>query len=186
MSAKLTSPVTTSRSGLVPDAILVRRIALATIAAGVLDAVFAVIIYVLIAGRYNLETVLQYIATGILGHDAFRSGVAGIGTAALGTATHFALAAGFATAFALIVGRLLRTWAQAVIAGVIYGAAVWILMDAAVLPALDVAHEPFGPGYWWPFLVDHALLVGIPIALLTSKATVRPGRRPTGPSDIAQ
>jgi hypothetical protein len=186
MSAKLTSPVTTSRSSLLPDATLVRRIALATVAAGALDAVFAVIVYVLIADRYNLETVLQYIATGLLGRGAFRSGAAGVGTAALGAATHFALAAGFATAFALTIGRVLRTRSQAVIAGVIYGAAVWILMDAAVLPALDVAHEPFGRGYWWPFLVDHALLVGIPIAQLTSKATVRPGRRPTGPSDIAQ
>lgn len=177
MFSNLTSPTTTSRprSRLVPDPILIRRIGLATVTAGALDAVFAVIIYVVIAGRYNLETVLQYIATGLLGHDAFRSGVAGIGTAALGVATHFALAAGFATAFALTVGRLLHTNVQAVIVGVMYGAAVWILMDAAVLPAFDVAHEPFGGGYWWPFLADHALFVGVPIALLTSKAAVRTG-----------
>ncbi len=170
VSEPLTSSITTSRlrSGLVPDATLVRRIAFAAVVAGALDAIFSVITYVVVAGRYNLETVLQYIATGLLGHDAFQSGVAGIGTAALGTAIHFALAAGFATAFALTAGRLLRTRAQAIIAGIIYGAAVWILMDAAVLPALDVAHEPFGGGYWWPFLADHALFVGLPIALLTS------------------
>jgi phage shock protein PspC (stress-responsive transcriptional regulator) len=174
MSALITSPVTTSRlRSLQPDPTLVRRIALAAVVAGTLDAVFSVITYVVVADRYNLETVLQYIATGLLGHDAFRSGVAGIGTAALGTATHFALAAGFATAFALTVGRLLRTRAQTAIAGVVYGAAVWMLMDAAVLPTLDVAHEPLGGGYWWPFLADHALLVGLPIALLTSKATAR-------------
>lgn len=178
MSVKLASPIAIShpRANLVPSATLVRRIALATAAAGTLDALFAVIVYVVIAGRYNLETVLQYIATGLLGNDAFRSGVTGVGTAALGAGVHFTLAAGFATAFALTAGRLLRTRTQTVIAGVIYGAAVWMLMANAVLPALDVAHEPFGGGYWWAFLVDHALFVGASIALLTSKAATRAGR----------
>lgn len=178
MPTKVASPVTTfrPRADLVPGATLVRRITLATVAAGTLDALFAVVVYVVIAGRYNLETVLQYIATGLLGHDAYRSGVAGIGTAALGAAIHFALAASFATAFALTVGRLTGTRTQAVIAGVIYGAAVWMLMANVVLPALNVAHEPFAGGYWWPFLVDHALFVGASIALLTSKAAVRAGR----------
>lgn len=172
MPANVTSPVTTShlRTRLVPGATLMRRIAVASVAAGTLDALFAVIAYVVIAGRYNLETVLQYIATGLLGHEAFSSGITGIGTAILGAAIHFGLAAGFTIAFALTAGRLSRTRMQAIIAGIVYGAAVWILMAGAVLPALDVAHEPLGGSYWWAFLVDHALLVGLPIALLTSKA----------------
>jgi hypothetical protein len=58
----------------------------------------------------------------------------------------------------------------------IYGVAVWFLMDGVVLPALDVVHEPFFGRYWWPFLVDHALFVGVPIALLTSKIMARAGR----------
>lgn len=178
MDATLAAPGTAARhrAGLVPDAALIRRIAAAAIVAGTLDALFAVITYIGVAGRYNLETLLQYIATGLLGNGAFRTGAAGIGTAALGAAIHLALAAGFAAAFALTAGRLARTRASAVIAGVVYGAAVWILMANGVLAALGVAHEPFGGRYWWAFLADHALFVGLPIALLTSRATARARR----------
>lgn len=54
-------------------------------------------------------------------------------------------------------------------AGIAYGAAVWVLMANAVLPALGVAHEPLGGHYWWAFLTGHALLVGLPISLLTTR-----------------
>ena len=145
------------------------RVAAATLAAAVLDAGFALITYVGVAGRYNFETLLQYIATGLLGHGAYRAGWAGVGTAALGLATHVALAGAFAAAFALTAAPRLRSRVAATAAGIAYGAAVWVLMSNAVLPALGVAHEPIGGRYWWAFLIDHALLVGLPISLLTMR-----------------
>ena len=146
-----------------------RRVVAATLTAAVLDAGFALVIYVAIAGRYNFETLLQYIATGLLGHDAYRAGWAGVGTAAFGFATHLALAGAFAATFALTAAPRLRSWAAATAAGIAYGAAVWVLMANAVLPALGVAHEPLGGRYWWAFLAGHALLVGLPISLLTTR-----------------
>lgn len=171
MTNLLDAPTTTGRSGTDRRATqgLVARVAAATLVAAVGDAAFAFVAYVLIAGRYNFETLLQYIATGLLGHGAFRSGWTGAGTAALGFATHLTLAAGFATAFAFTAGPFIRSRIAAIGAGVAYGCGVWILMAGAVLPALGVTHEPFGAGYWWAFLIDHALLVGLPIALLTSR-----------------
>lgn len=157
-----------SRLGDLATSTAVGRIAAATLVAAVLDAGFALVAYVVIAGRYNLETLLQYIATGLLGHHAYRTGVPGIGTAALGFGTHLGLAAGFAIAFALIAAPRLKTRSQAAVAGLTLGVAIWFLMANAVLPALGVAHEPIGGRYWWPFLADHALLVGLPISLLTS------------------
>ena len=145
------------------------RIAAAALTAAVLDAGFALVTYVAIAGRYNFETLLQYIASGLLGHGAYRAGWAGVGTAALGLATHLALAGAFAAAFALTAAPRLRSRAAATAAGIAYGAAVWVLMANAVLPALGVAHEPIGGRYWWAFLIDHALLVGLPISLLTMR-----------------
>jgi hypothetical protein len=145
------------------------RVAAATLTAAILDAGFALVTYVAIAGRYNFETLLQYIATGLLGHGAYRAGWAGIGTAALGFATHLALAGAFTAAFALTAAPRLRSRAAATAAGIAYGAAVWILMANAVLPALGVAHEPIGGRYWWAFLTGHALLVGLPISLLTTR-----------------
>jgi len=149
------------------------RVAAATLTAAVLDAGFALVTYVGVAGRYNFETLLQYIATGLLGHDAYRAGWAGVGTAALGLATHLAIAGAFAAAFALTAAPRLRSRAAATAAGIAYGAAVWVLMANAVLPALGVAHEPIGGHYWWAFLADHALLVGLPIALLTTRGRRR-------------
>ena len=146
-----------------------RRVAAATLAAAVADAGFAFVAYVLVAGRYNFETLLQYIATGVLGDGAYRSGWAGVAAAAVGFGSHLALSAGFAAGFALTAGRLVLSTRVAVPAGVAYGVAIWVLMASVVLPALGVAHEPVGGGYWWAFLVDHALLVGLPIALLTSR-----------------
>ena len=58
----------------------------ATLVAAVGDAAFAFIAYVLIARRFNFETLLQYIASGLLGESAFTTGRAGIGVAALGFA----------------------------------------------------------------------------------------------------
>lgn len=146
----------------------VGRIALAAAVAGALDAAFSFVAYVLVAGRYNFETLLQYIATGLLGDHAYQSGVAGIATAALGVVGHFALAAGFTAAFALAAWRWRPAPAMTVAAGLLFGGAVWILMANAVLPGLGVVHEPIGGRYWWAFLVDHALFVGLPIALLTT------------------
>ena len=144
-----------------------RRLVAATLIAAVADAAFAFVAYVLIASRYNFETLLQYIATGLLGHDAYRTGWTGVATAALGLLAHLGLAATFTGVFALTVGRLVRVAAVAVLVGLAYGVGVWVLMAQAVLPALGVAHEPVGGGYWWAFLIDHALLVGLPIAWLT-------------------
>jgi len=148
---------------------LAGRVAAATLTAAVLDAGFALVTYVGIAGRYNFETLLQYIATGLLGHDAYRAGWPGVGTAALGFATHLALAGAFAAAFALTAAPRLRSRTAVTAAGIAYGAAVWVLMANAVLPALGVAHEPLGGHYWWAFLTGHALLVGLPISLLTTR-----------------
>ena len=59
------------------------------------------------------------------------------------------------------------------VAAIACGAAVWVLMANAVLPALGVAHEPLGGRYWWAFLTDHTLLAGLPISLLTTRGRRR-------------
>lgn len=47
-------------------------------------------------------------------------------------------------------------------------------MNAVVLPLSGAAHEPFRSKYYLAFGVDHALLVGLPIALILY--TMVPGR----------
>ena len=81
------------------------------------------------------------------------------------------VAAAALAAAVLDAGFALVTYAG--VAAIACGAAVWVLMANAVLPALGVAHEPIGGRYWWAFLTDHALLVGLPIALLTTRGRRR-------------
>jgi hypothetical protein len=150
----------------------------AALVAAVADAAFAFAAYVLIAGRFNFETLLQYIASGLLGDRAFAIGGAGIATAALGFAMHATLSVAFAVFYALVISPRVHTLTTACIAGVTYGAGIWVFMNAVVLPLGRSAREPFLSNYYLAFGVDHALLVGLPIALiLWASATRRTGER---------
>ena len=150
----------------------------AALVAAVADAAFAFVAYVLIAGRFNFETLLQYIASGLLGDAAFATGWAGIGTATLGFAIHAALAVVFTAFYAVVISPRVHTLATASVAGVAYGAGIWVVMNAVVLPLGRAAREPFLSGYYLAFGVDHALLVGLPIALiLWASASRRTGER---------
>lgn len=130
--------------------------------AGVLDAAFAVIVDVVILRAFSLLGVLQWIASGAIGGAAFNGGLA---TAALGIAIHFALAALFATAYWIASLRIGALRSHAVPFGLSYGAAIWIVMDLIVLPHSGVPRTAFNPIVFAAFLADHALFVGLPIAL---------------------
>jgi hypothetical protein len=143
-----------------------RRVLAATLVVAVFDAAFAFVVYVLIAGRYNFETLLQYIASGLTGPAAFSTGIAGIGYAALGFGIHLAISAGFVVVYALLIAPRVRTPATATVVGLLYGAMIWLFMNAVVLPLGRSAHEPFFNGYYIAFFLEHAVLVGLPIALI--------------------
>ncbi len=49
--------------------------------------------------------------------------------------------------------------------GILYGAVIWIVMDLIVLPNSGVPKAAFDPIVFTAFLLDHALFVGLPIAL---------------------
>jgi hypothetical protein len=143
-----------------------RAVVVAALVAAVADAAFAFVAYVLIAGRFNFETLLQYIASGALGNAAFATGWVGIGTATLGFAMHAALAVVFTAFYAVVISPRVHTLATACVLGVAYGAGIWVFMNAVALPLGRSAREPFLSGYYLAFGVDHALLIGLPIALI--------------------
>jgi hypothetical protein len=161
------------------------RILLAGAVAAILDAAFAFFAYVVIDGRYNFEGLLQYIASGLLGNDAFtHGGLTGWLIAALGFALHIAISLTVAAVFFVAFRPLCRTRSRTVVVGLLYGAGVWMFNTAVVLQLTNTRREPFFAGWYIPFLVDHALFVGLPIALIAFRgATPRlPAirRRPAG------
>jgi hypothetical protein len=154
------NPVATNRSAL-------RAILTGAAVAGVLDAGFAVIIDVVILRAFSLLGVLQWIASGAIGNAAFTGGIA---TAALGVAIHFALAAFFAAAYWVVYARIRVLRTHAVAFGILYGSLIWLVMDLIVLPNSGVPKADFNPIVFSAFLVDHALFVGLPIALAMKRS----------------
>jgi uncharacterized membrane protein YagU involved in acid resistance len=130
------------------------------VAAGV-DIVYAFVS----AAQYGRTPtwVLQSVASGWLGKDAFKAGAGG---AALGLASHFAI---LFVAAALYLAAS-RKWpvlcTHAVACGALYGIGIYLFMNFAVLP---LSAFPFKLTYPWLRLVEgfgsHALFVGIPIAV---------------------
>jgi hypothetical protein len=133
--------------------------------AGVLDAIDGVIAY----GTQGLSPiqVLQYIASGALGKSAFEGGLA---TAALGAGFHFIIAWVAAAVFVLASRRLEILKTHAVLAGLIYGAAVYFFMNYLVLPLSAVAPATFQLGLFLNGVIGHAVFVGLPIALFARRA----------------
>ena len=132
--------------------------------AGILDAVDGVIAF----GTQGLNPiqVLQYIASGALGQSAFQGGLA---TAAVGAAFHFTIAWVAAAVFVLATPRseILKT--HAVLAGLLYGTAVYFFMNYLVLPLSAVAASTFHLGLFLNGVIGHALFVGLPISLFARR-----------------
>jgi hypothetical protein len=143
-----------------------RAITTGALIAGVLDATFAVIVDVLILRIFSLLGVLQWIATGALGSAAFSGGLA---TAGLGVVIHFALAFFFAALYYVAAQRIPPLRTQAAAFGLSYGIVIWLVMDLVVIPHSGVPASPFNPVVFVAFLVDHAVFVGLPIALAVKR-----------------
>jgi hypothetical protein len=139
-----------------------RGILYGTVIAGALDATFAVIVDVVVLRAFSLLGVLQWIASGAIGNAAFGGGLA---TAALGVVIHFGLAAFFTIAYWISSLRIGALRSHPVPIGILYVAAIWLVMDLAVLPQSGVPKTNFDPIVFTAFLLDHAFFVGLPIAL---------------------
>lgn len=132
--------------------------------AGVLDilAAFA------LSGAYGNppQAVLKGIASGLLGPAAFRGGA---GIAALGLALHFVIAFGAAAVYYVAS----RWWPFLVhrpaVAGAIYGVAVYVAMNAVVLPLSRVASRPRPWSIIAWLVAIHIVCVGLPIALVVAR-----------------
>jgi hypothetical protein len=161
VTTNVSAPVAANRSAL-------RGVLTGTVIAGVLDATFAVIVDVVILRAFSLLGVLQWIASGALGSAAFSGGLA---TAVLGVVIHFALAAFFATLYWIASLRIGALRSHAAPLGIVYGAAIWIVMDLIVLPRSGVPKAAFDPIVFTAFLLDHAFFVGLPIALAIKRYT---------------
>ena len=128
--------------------------------AGALDILFA-ISFAAYGGRTPVW-LLQTVATGLLGEDAYAGGWA---AAALGLAGHFAMSYGWAALFVFAASRVPRLIERPVMYGLLFGAVVFVAMRLAILPLsafpYPVSFTSLGARL---DLVSHLLFFGLPIA----------------------
>jgi hypothetical protein len=129
--------------------------------AGALDITDAIVFYYL--RGVSPITILQSIASGLLGAGAFQGGTQ---TAILGLFLHFVIALGAATVFYLASLRMRALWRHPFIAGAAYGLVVYVVMNFVVLPLSAFAVRPFQVNAaFFNLIFAHIVCVGWPIAL---------------------
>ena len=130
--------------------------------AGALDITYAIVA----SGLRDIpaETVLQSVASGLLGRDAYRGGSE---AATLGLGLHFVMTTAMAGAY-VVAGRQLPTLVRKpAVWGPVYGLGLYFFMNYAVLPLSAVfPARPFLTPPAIGGLAIHALGVGLPIAFI--------------------
>lgn len=126
--------------------------------AGALDFVFAISLWG--SRGVSAEIIPKSVASGILGPPAFEGGSAIV---ALGTGLHFSMTTTMAAAYALAPPTIHR---RPLMAGPLYGAAIWFVMNKIVVPLSAAPMKPPPLTIQLADLAAHMLLVGLPIALL--------------------
>lgn len=146
-------------------------------------AAFAIFVGGLIAGIFDLTyaivfsamhkvaaiTVIQSVASGLLGKEAFEGGLS---TAILGVFLHFFIAFAWASIFYMLSRMIPFLTQHAVLSGLLYGALIYAVMYLIVLPysAYPITIN-FALSRVVINLVAHMFLIGLPIALVVRKAS---------------
>jgi hypothetical protein len=150
-----------------------RAILLGGLVVGALDGLDAVVFF----GFRGVRPVaiFQSIASGLLGRAAFRGGLR---TALLGACLHFFIATVVVLIYYVASKRLHILTRQAVVFGILYGIAVYFVMNRVVVP-LSAASSggPVPLAVLANGLLIHAFGVGLPSALFARAAL---GSGPTG------
>jgi hypothetical protein len=145
---------------------LFRAIVFAAFIAGTLDITAACAHAYLARGTTPVQ-VLQFVASGVWGQSAFKSGSQG---AFAGLGLHYLIAYSWATLFFFMYPFLqqnLPKVAQNLAAlAVAYGAFVWLAMTFAVLPLSNIPQRPFNPLYASIGAGILMVCIGLPIVWL--------------------
>jgi hypothetical protein len=145
-----------------------RALVYGALVVGALDLLDALVFFGLRSGAPPMR-IFQSIAAGLLGRPAAVQG--GVATAALGVALHFFIATCVVVTFYLASLRLPVLVRHAVIAGLLYGLAVYGVMNYIVIPLSAIGGRgPFVLPVFINGLLIHAFGVGLPAALFVRAA----------------
>lgn len=141
-----------------------RRLPLAILGAGLTAGVLDILDPIVVFWFRGVSpmTILQSVATGLLGRDAYKGGAE---TALLGLGAHMAIMLVIAAIYLLASRRVAVLAQRPFICGPVYGLIVYIAMNYAVVPLSNAGMKPPAGIMILNQLFAHLVLVGIPIAL---------------------
>ena len=142
-------------------------IVLGGLVVGVLDFLDASIFFPQYFG-ITVQRVWQGVAAGVLGSEASRAG--GWNSAVLGMFLHFVVAFGVATVYYFLSSKISFLIQRPIISGLIYGVVANYVMQFVVIPLSRIGWRsaPFDLGSTLNSVIGHALLVGLPVALIAA------------------
>jgi hypothetical protein len=133
---------------------------------GILDGLFALTFYGLILGAKPMR-IFQSVASGLLGNASYEGGIQ---TFLLGILLHFVVASCIAAVYYLGSLKLPVLIHHAVVCGLIYGMIAYLGMNYVMIPLSAIGSRPFSLRLFLPAFIGHALLVGLPIALVARRS----------------
>lgn len=164
-----------------PRADALPTIALGGLAIGLLDGLFAITFYAPLGATFS--GIWRHVASGAIGPEAAQAGGGEI--VALGLLLHFVVAACIATTYLVLTRLWPLLLRHAVPAGIVFGLAAWVVMNLLVAPLSRVParQQPRRVPIVLGELAGHALLVGLPVALIArqrSRRSPAAGESPAG------
>lgn len=138
----------------------------AALLVGTLDICAALAQFYLKTGKAPFKPVLTFVASGLLGKDAFTNGD---GMMFVGLLIHYCVAAAFTVFFFLTVEKTNLVRQQPLLTGILYGAFVWVVMNLLVLPMTNANRLS---KEFWNVTIGMLILIcciGIPLSYIAAK-----------------
>jgi hypothetical protein len=134
--------------------------------AGTLDLLAAIVVYSILAGRMIAVQILQGIASGLFGGQAFSGGTAMV---VWGVVLHYIIAFSFTIVYFLAFPHVPFLRRHKIVSGLLYGVLVWCIMNLIVLPLSNVEMSAFTVKGVLRGMVILMLMIGLPVSLLTHR-----------------
>ncbi len=144
----------------------VKNLLLATVVAGTLDAIAGIVVYDLVLKQMGIVQILQWIASGVFGKQAFEMGLFG---ALYGVIFHYIISFFASLAVFIAKSKITVFKDHPIFSGLAYGGWVWVFMSFIVLPNSNTVLAPFSTGVALAGYIWHMVLVGLPITLYAGK-----------------
>ncbi len=143
-----------------------KTIVFSGIIAGTLDIVGVIVIYAVLLDKTTAERILQSIASGLFGKEAYAGGME---TVLYGLLFHYIIATSWAAGYFFIFPTIPFLRKQKFLSGLFYGVTVWVMMNLVLLPLFNVKMPPFTLQGVLMGIGMLMFFIGLPISLITHK-----------------